>query len=57
MRYQTVLKILEKVREAICHYLYDIYKIEPILTKLTKNAQDYFIVDESELTKNLELKL
>jgi hypothetical protein len=45
MRYQTILKILEKLREVICHVLYDIYKIEPISTK---NAHEYFIVDESE---------
>jgi len=50
MRYQTILKILEKLREVICHYLYDIYKIEPISTK---NAQEYFIVDESEFTSLL----
>ena len=47
IRYQIILKILEKLREAICHYLYDIYKIEPISVK---NVHEYFIVDESEFT-------
>ena len=46
-RYGTILDILEKLRTSIAHYIYDNYTIESISKK---NANEIFIIDESEFT-------